>query len=120
MPAGFPSPAQGHEEARLDINSLVIRNPEATFFLQVRGDSMRDANILDGDIVVVDKSINARHGHIVIAEIDGAFTVKTLWRRGGRVRLVPANKEFRPIEIPEGTALTMFGVVSWIIHRAPR
>jgi DNA polymerase V len=119
VPAGFPSPAQGHEEARLDLNRLVIRNPVATFFLVAEGLSMIDANIRHGDILVVDKSVQPIHGHIVIAEIDGRFTVKYLSHRDGRVRLVPANKSYPAIELGEGETLTIFGVVLWILHRAP-
>lgn len=118
--AGFPSPAQDYIEQRLDLNSLVILRPEATFFLQVRGHSMVDAGILDGDIVVVDRSITAASGHIVVAEIDGQFTIKTYWRRGNVVRLVPANKAFKTIELQDGETLTIFGVVTWILHRSAR
>lgn len=119
IPAGFPSPAQDHEEARLDLNELIVLRPEATFMLRVRGPSLQDANIFDGDIVVVDRSIDAKHGHIVIAEFGGGFTIKILWRQGGLVRLVAANPAYRPIEFTEGMELSIFGVVTWVLHRAP-
>lgn len=119
IPAGFPSPAQGYEEARLDLNRLIVLRPEATFMLRVKGDSLRDANVQDGDIVVVDRSIEPRHGHIVIAEVGGEFTIKILWRRGGLVRLMPANPAYKPIEFSEGMDLVVFGVVTWILHCAP-
>lgn len=119
VPAGFPSPAQGYEEARLDLNQLIVQRPEATFMLRVQGASLRDANVHDGDIVVVDRSIEARHGHIVIAEVGGGFTVKILWRRAGRVRLMAANPAFKPVEFIDGMELVIFGVVTWILHRAP-
>lgn len=119
IPAGFPSPAQDYEEARLDLNEHIILRPEATFLLRVKGHSMIEANIRDGDIVVVDRSITPRHGHIVIAEVDGGFTIKTLWRQGGVVKLLPANPRYQPITFPEGTELVIFGVVTWILHKAP-
>ena len=118
IPAGFPSPAQDYEEARLDLNAHIIQRPEATYMLRVQGHSMADANIRDGDIVVVDRSITPRHGHIVIAEVSGGFTVKTFWRRGSNVKLVGANPKYPPIMFPEGTELVIFGVVTWILHRA--
>lgn len=118
IPAGFPSPAQDYEEARLDLNEHIILRPEATFLLRVKGHSMIEANIRDGDIVVVDRSLAPRHGHIVIAEVDGGFTIKTLWRQGNCVKLVPANPRHQPITFPEGTELVIFGVVTWILHKA--
>ena len=118
VPAGFPSPVQDYEEARLDLNEHIIQRPEATFLLRVQGHSMADANIRDGDIVVVDRSITPRHGHIVIAEVEGGFTVKTLWRKGGQVKLVPANPAYKAIHFPEGSELVVFGVVTWILHKA--
>lgn len=119
IPAGFPSPAQDFVEARLDLNQLIVQRPEATFMLRVQGQSLRDANIHDGDIVVVDRSIEARHGHVVIAEVVGGFTVKILWRRSGQVRLMAANPAYRPIDFAEGMELVIFGVVTWVLHRAP-
>mgnify|MGYP002364857024 CR=1 FL=1 len=85
--AGFPSPAADYEESRLDINEYLVRNPVSTFFFPVQGDSMDGAEIHDGDILVVDKSVRARHGHIVIAFIDGQRLVKRLHNRAGRVAL---------------------------------
>lgn len=119
VPAGFPSPAQDYEEARLDLNKLIVLRPEATYMLRVKGPSLRDANVHDGDIVVVDRSIEARHGHMVIAEVEGRFTVKVLWRRGGQIRLMAANPAYKPIELVEGMELVIFGVVTWVLHRAP-
>ena len=81
--AGFPSPAADYEDARLDINDYLIRNPVSTFFFAVQGDSMQGAEIFDGDILVVDRSIRARHGHVVVAFVNGERLVKRLYRRGG-------------------------------------
>ena len=106
-------------EPRLDLNELIIQKPEATFLLRVQGHSMQDANIRDGDVVVVDRSITPRHGQVIIAEVNGGFTVKTLWKRGNTVKLVAANPAFKPISFPEGTELVVFGVVTWILHKAP-
>jgi len=89
--AGFPSPAADYEESRLDINEYLVRNPVSTFFFPVQGDSMEGAEIFDGDILVVDKSVRPRHGHIVVAFVDGLRLVKRLYRRGGRMALEAEN-----------------------------
>ncbi|EOY9127859.1 translesion error-prone DNA polymerase V autoproteolytic subunit [Providencia stuartii] len=78
IPAGFPSPASDYLEDRIDLNSLLIKHPSGTYFLRVSGTSIMDAQILDGDIVIVDSSIDAKHGDIVIASLDGEFTIKRL------------------------------------------
>ena len=109
--AGFPSPAADYEDARLDINDYLVRNPVSTFFFAVKGDSMEGAEIFDGDILVVDRSIRARHGHIVIAFINGERLVKRLHRRGGRVALVAENSLYPPLEIQDGMELEVWGVV---------
>ena len=115
--AGFPSPAQDFEEARLSLDQLMIARPEATYLLRVRGDSMCDAGVRDGDIVVADRSISPLHGHMVIAEVDNNFTIKTLYRRGGQVSLRAANPAFPPITFAEEQQLVIFGVVTWVVHR---
>lgn len=109
--AGFPSPAADYEESRLDINEYLVRNPVSTFFFPVQGDSMEGAEIHDGDILVVDKSVRARHGHIVIAFIDGQRLVKRLYHRAGRVALMAENPNYPPLEIQEGMELHIWGVV---------
>lgn len=109
--AGFPSPAADYEESRLDINEYLVRNPVSTFFFPVQGDSMEGAEIHDGDILVVDKSVRARHGHIVIAFIDGQRLVKRLHHRAGRVALMAENPNYPPLEIQEGMELHIWGVV---------
>src|SRR5690554_3171879 len=96
---GFPSPAEDHAQERLDLNELLIHQADATFFMRVRGPSMRDAGIDDGDYVVVDRSIQAKHGSIVVAVVDGEFTIKQLYRKRGVVRLVAANPTFPNIEL---------------------
>lgn len=109
--AGFPSPAADYEESRLDINEYLVRNPVSTFFFPVQGDSMVGAEIHDGDILVVDKSVRACHGHIVIAFIDGQRLVKRLYNRAGRVALLAENPCYQPLEIKEGMELLVWGVV---------
>ena len=115
--AGFPSPAVGYEDEALDINDLVVSNPTATFYVRVKGNSMIDANIFDDDILVVDKSIEPSHGKIVIAVIDGEFTVKTLYTKDGVVKLIPANPEYPEILLRDEQELNIWGVVSYIIHK---
>lgn len=110
--AGFPSPAADYEENRLDINDYLIVNPVSTFFFPVQGDSMQGAEIFDGDVLVVDRSIKPRHGHIVIAFVDGERLVKRLHYRTGRVALVAENPTYASIELEEGMELVIWGVVT--------
>ena len=110
--AGFPSPAADYEDKRLDINEYLVRNPVSTFFFSVEGDSMQGAEIFDGDILVVDKSIRPRHGQIVIAFVDGQRLVKRLYQRAGRVALVAENSAYPPLEIRDGMELLIWGVVT--------
>ena len=110
--AGFPSPAADYEDKRLDINEYLVRNPVSTFFFSVEGDSMQGAEIFDGDILVVDKSIRPRHGQIVIAFVDGQRLVKRLYRRAGRVALMAENPAYPPLDIREGMELLIWGVVT--------
>jgi DNA polymerase V len=90
--AGFPSPADDYKENDLDLDDLVVKNPEATFYVQVTGDSMKDACIQEGDILVVDRSLSATHNTIIVALVNGEFTVKRLYRKGQSIYLLPANR----------------------------
>ncbi|WP_053140924.1 translesion error-prone DNA polymerase V autoproteolytic subunit [Erwinia billingiae] len=114
--AGFPSPAQDYVEASLDLNELCIRHRSATYFVRASGNSMTDAGIKDGDLLVVDKSVTAAHGDIVIAAVDGEFTVKVLQLRP-RLALQPMNPAF-PTLWPDPETLEIFGVVTWFLHAA--
>ena len=114
--AGFPSPADDYVEARLDLNEHLIKNPPATFMLRVDGNSMVGAGIFQGDILVVDRSIEPKHDHIVVAVIDGEHTVKRLYKRNGMTKLIAENPEFPPIELQDGQELVIFGVVTSSIH----
>jgi DNA polymerase V len=113
--AGFPSPATDYCEKTLDLNQLCIKRPAATYFVRAQGDSMLGAGIFSGDVLVVDRSLEARHGDVVIAELYGEFTVKKLELKP-QLQLVPMNPEYRPVIIPEGAQLEIFGVVTTVIH----
>lgn len=117
--AGFPSPAQDYVDQALDLNELCIRHPAATFFVRVDGDSMEEAGIFAGDILIVDRALTAEHNDIVIASVMGELTVKQLELRPA-VRLVPRNVRYAPIEITEGTDLDIFGVVTNVVRSMRR
>ncbi len=117
MPAGFPSPANDYLEEGLDLNEYMVQHKEASFMFTIEGDSMRGAGIMHGDKVIVDRSIEARHGCIVIAEVDGDYTVKRLFKRGKRIELHPANPEFQPIVFNSEQELRIWGVVVGSIRR---
>jgi DNA polymerase V len=117
VPAGFPSPADDFMVKRIDLTQELITHPQATFLLRVSGESMRDAGIFDGDMLVVDRAIKPRHGHVVVAVVDGEFTVKYLHQRAGRVKLKPANPTFPEIAPREGQTLEVWGVVTASIKR---
>ena len=108
---GFPSPAQDYVEDRLDLNRLAVRHPSATYFIKVSGDSMIGAGIGDGDLLVVDRSLNAEHGDIVVASVAGEFTVKELQTRPA-LRLLPHNVRYQPITFHSEEELQIFGVVT--------
>jgi len=114
--AGFPSPADDFIEGRLDLNKHLIKHPSATFFLRVSGDSMINAGIHPDDILIVDKSLEAKHGKIVIAAVDGNLTVKRLHKITNKTYLMPENKKFSPIEITEDNDVVIWGVVTNVIH----
>lgn len=115
--AGFPSPAADHSQKRIDLNELLFLHPEATFLFRVKGPSMEDAGIFDGDTLLVDRSIQAKHRHIVLAVVDEEFTVKRFYRRGKVVRLLPENPDFAPIDFKEGQELRIWGVATFNLHK---
>jgi len=115
--AGFPSPADDHLEDRLDLNKHLIHHQEATFFVRAQGESMLNAGIHPGDILVVDKSLPAKSSKIVIAVVDGEFTVKRLHKYKGKITLKAENPEFDDIVISEGNELIIWGVVTSVIHQ---
>lgn len=116
--AGFPSPADDHIESWLDLNEYLIKNPAATFFVRASGDSMLGAGIRSGDLLIVDRSLEASQGKIVIAALDGELTVKRISFAGGRVQLLPENNKYPPIDITDEQDLVIWGVVTQVIHQA--
>lgn len=117
VPAGFPSPAADHAQERIDLNKELIRNKEATYIFRVKGDSMIDAGIYEGDTLLVDRSIDPKHNHIVIAQLNNEFTVKRLYRRGGVVKLIAENPIYPPRLIKEEDDFIVWGVVTNNIHK---
>jgi DNA polymerase V len=115
--AGFPSPADDHLEDTLDLNTHLIHHKEATFFVKAQGDSMLGAGIHQGDILIVDRSLTAKSGKIVIAVVDGEFTVKRLHKYKGNVTLKAENPEFEDIKINGTSELIIWGVVTSVIHQ---
>ena len=121
--AGFPSPAEDYLRESLDFNRDLIRHPEATFYGKVEGDSMEDAGINNGDIAVIDRSVEPQHGDVVVGYVNGEFTIKFLdltHREEGYIELRPANKNYQPIRIDENTKFEVWGVVVWTIKNWKR
>jgi DNA polymerase V len=110
--AGFPSPAEDLGAQRIDLTKVLITHAQATYFLRASGQSMVEAGIFDNDILVVDRAIKPRHNHIVIAIVDGEFTVKLLYQRAGRIKLKAANPTYPDITPKEGQTLEIWGVVT--------
>jgi DNA polymerase V len=116
IPAGFPSPADDHLEATIDLNRQFVRHPAATFFVRVKGFSMIKDGIQDGDLLIVDRSLEAQSGSIVIAVVNGDLTLKRLLIEGTEVWLMPENSEFQPLQMTDGMELHVWGVVAHVIH----
>ncbi len=115
--AGFPSPAEEYLDLALDLNKELIKHPAATFYARVKGNSMVDAGIQDGDLLVIDKALEPREGAIAVCFLDGEFTVKRLAVREEGVFLMPANDEFKPISITEDNEFLVWGIVAYVIHK---
>jgi DNA polymerase V len=115
--SGFPSPADDYKENNLDLTELLIANPTATFYVKVTGDSMKDACIEEGDILVVDRSIVATHNAIIVALLNGEFTVKRLYHKGQTIYLLPANRRYKPLRITEHMDFQVWGVVTYCIRK---
>ena len=118
VPAGFPSPARDYIENSLDLNELMVPHPVATYFVKVEGESMSDANISPGDILVVDRSLDATDGKIVIAVIENELTVKRLKINNGEYWLYPENEKFEPVKIEDWMNFFVWGVVTFVVHKA--
>ena len=119
LSAGFPSPAADYLEEELDLNSYLVRNKPATFMFSVKGDSMIGASIQDGDKVVVDRALHPKHNDIVVAVLNGEYTIKRLFKRQGRVELRPENPAYQPIKFTDGAELQVWGVVVGAVRRYP-
>jgi DNA polymerase V len=116
LPAGFPSPADDYIEGKLDLNRHLIKHPAATFFVRVSGDSMTGAGIHSGDLLVVDRSLEAIDGNVIVAALDGDLTVKRFRKRNGALSLLPENRNYQPIEITQQQTFEIWGVVTSVIH----
>jgi len=117
IPAGFPSPAADDIKERLSLDQHLITHKEATFFVRAKGNSMVGAGIFDGDLLVVDKAIEPKYGHIVVAVVDGDFTAKILDQRDGKPFLKAANPRYKDIEFKDGQELQVWGVVTSTIKK---
>lgn len=114
--AGFPSPAQDYISESIDLNKELIRHPASTFYAKVTGDSMSGEGICEGDILVIDKSIEPEHGDLAVCCLDGGFTLKRLrFTADGRLFLMPSNRHYHPIEVEPGHDFTVWGIVLYTI-----
>lgn len=117
VPAGFPSPADDYLDSPIDLNQHIVKHPAATFYVRACGDSMVGAGIFNDDLLVIDRSLQASGGQIVLAIVDGDFTVKRLSYRNGRPILCPENDRYRPIIIQEQMDFEIWGVVTHVVHQ---
>ncbi len=115
--AGFPSPADDFKEIRISLDTELVRNKDATFYARVSGDSMIEAGLDDGDLIVIDRSLDHENGKIAVCFIDGEFTVKRIKKEEGKLFLMPQNKMYKPIEIKEGNELIIWGIVEYVIKK---
>ena len=115
--AGFPSPADDFKEIRISLDKELVKNKEATFYARVDGDSMVGAGLEDGDLLVIDRSLNPENGKIAVCLIDGEFTVKRIKKEKNKLYLMPENKKYEPIELKEENELIIWGVVEYVIKK---
>ncbi|HIA29020.1 MAG TPA: translesion error-prone DNA polymerase V autoproteolytic subunit [Candidatus Marinimicrobia bacterium] len=115
--AGFPSPADDYLELSLDLNKYLIKHPAATFYVRVKGDSMINAGIHDGDLLIVDKSVEPENDDVVVCVINGEFTVKRLKKVNGEIYLIPENSHYQAVKISENMDFQVWGVVTYTIHQ---
>jgi len=120
--AGFPSPAQDYLDLSIDLNNELIKHPSTTFYGRVKGDSLIEADIHEGDILIIDKSLEAREGDLAVCCVDGEFTLKYIKIEQDVVWLIPANKDFQPIKVTAGNEFVIWGIVTYSIkkHRNSR
>jgi len=115
--AGFPSPAQDYMQLAIDLNLELINNPASTFYGRVVGDSMIDAQIYEGDLLVIDKSLEPRDGDLAVCFLDGEFTLKYIEMDGDIIWLKPANKDFKPIKVTVDNEFVVWGIVTYTIKK---
>lgn len=120
IPAGFPSPADDHRAGQLDLHDLMVKRPAATFFCRADGESMVGAGIRNGDLLVVDRSIEPHDGDIVVATLDGGLTVKRLHKTGTRWELASANPDFPAFPVSEEEGVQIWGVVTYSVSALSR
>lgn len=113
--AGFPSPADDFKEKRISLDQTLIKNKEATFYARVSGKSMIGAGLDDGDLLVIDRSLEAEHGKIAVCFLDGEFTVKRLHMGRDSITLMPENENYKPIKVSKDSDLLIWGVVTYVI-----
>ena len=113
--AGFPSPAQDYMDLSIDLNRELIRNPSATFYGRVKGDSMQDAGVTEGDVLVIDKSLEPRDGDMAVCFLDGEFTLKFIRIEVDVIWLVPANENYKPIRVTAENDFVIWGIVTYTI-----
>ena len=116
VPAGFPSPASDYIDKSIDLNEILIKNKVATFLVRALGDSMIEAGIFSGDILIIDKSITPSNKNIVVAILNGEFTVKRFVKDGNKIFLQPENKKYKNVEISDEDDFKIWGVVTFVIH----
>ena len=115
--AGFPSPAEEYMDLSLDLNKGLITNPNSTFYARVKGNSMTDAGINNGDIIVIDKSLEPVDGKKAVCYVDGEFTIKTINIKKNELWLMPANPEYKAIKINPENEFIIWGIVTFVIHK---
>ena len=115
--AGFPSPADDFKEIRISLDKELVKNGDATFYAKVSGDSMINAGLSDGDLIVIDRSLDPENNKIAVCFIDGEFTVKRIKKEKNKLYLIPENKKYKPIEIKEENELIIWGVVEYVIKK---
>ena len=118
VPAGFPSPAEDYLDMDLNLHDYLVRNPAATFCVRVSGDSMVSADIKSGDVMVIDRALDPTNNSIVLAVLNGEFTVKRIKKRANELYLIADNEQYQPMKITKDVDFQVWGVVTFIIHKA--
>ena len=115
--AGFPSPADDFKEVRISLDRELVKNEESTFYARVSGDSMIEAGLDDGDLLIIDRSLSPENGKIAVCFLDGEFTVKRIRKEENKLYLIPENKKYKPLELKEENELIVWGIVEYVIKK---